>query len=327
MGWLHLLWGGYTYYGRLQEVAWGGYTYYGRLQERAVLVLRADLDVVEHASVEVVPGEGEGQGCGERTLTPTSVAVHATLELVPRRRLEGRRRRHAAVQDELGRDGHAVLLLAGLGHFLEQHDAGDRARARAHGAGAERARRLGRDLLQVGVPARGRRRARRRGGARSPHMTAAALPDRGGDDGRAWRGRRRTTLRSSFLRARRSEPMRCWVASQRSRRHGAPLGGRCEGHLGAAPPMRRARTQPTSDRLCTASSTISRQTQDLCPGVYPRTPKPCSHAHNYDGPWPAHAALPVPRAQEWTHAWIELAGLRSGRYPHSRRAREGDPKT
>jgi hypothetical protein len=55
--------------------------------------------------------------------------------------------------------------------------------------------------------------------------------------------------------------------------------------------------------------------------------KPCSHAHNYDGPWPAHAALPVPRAQEWTHAWIELAGLRSGRYPHSRRAREGDPKT
>ena len=60
-------------------------------------------------------------------------------------------RRHAAVQHQLRRDRRHVLLLARLRDLLEQHDAGDRARSRAHGAGAKRACRLGRDLLQVGV--------------------------------------------------------------------------------------------------------------------------------------------------------------------------------
>ena len=70
---------------------------------------------------------------------------------------------------------------------------------------------------------------------KAPHSTAAALAGRGEDSGRAWRGWRHTTPTSSFLRARRTEPTRCWVASRRSRRHGAPLDDRCEAHLGAAP--------------------------------------------------------------------------------------------
>ena len=40
---------------------------YGRLQEGSVLRLGTDLDVVEHAPVEVVPaqGSGEGEGSGQ----------------------------------------------------------------------------------------------------------------------------------------------------------------------------------------------------------------------------------------------------------------------
>ena len=141
-------------------------------------------------------------------------------------------------------------------------------------------------------------------------MRAAAQAGRGGDGSWAWRGwQRRTTPRSSCLRARPAAPMRCWAASRRSRRHGAPLDGRCEGHLGAAPPMTRKRRQQTSDR-CTPSSTISTK---LVWGVIRGRWRSLGTKHvstrvhrtrttmTVRGPpttSAAHAALSLPRAQD-----------------------------